>query len=56
VRPNLKVETMPIASNNNPSSIEVSLFNQIAMFSASGLVMSMAFIVVGGLRILHPWF
>jgi hypothetical protein len=38
------------------SSIEAGLFNQIALFSASGLAMSMAFVFVGGVRILHPWF
>ena len=38
------------------SSIEAGLFHQIALFSASGLVMSMAFIFVGGVRILYPWF
>ena len=43
-------------AGNGFSSREVGLFNQIAMFSAGGLVMSMAFVVVGGLRIMHPWF
>ncbi len=38
------------------SSIEAGLFNQIALFSASGLTISMAFIFVGGVRILYPWF
>ena len=38
------------------SSKEAGFFNQIALFSASGLTMSMAFIFVGGLRILYPWF
>ena len=33
-----------------------NLFHQIALFSASGLAMSMAFIFVGDLRILYPWF
>ena len=37
-------------------SFEAGLFNQIALFSASGLAMSMAFIFVGGVRILYPWF
>jgi len=41
---------------SNGLSTEVSLFNQIAMFSAGGLAMSMAFVVVGGLRIIYPWF
>ena len=38
------------------SSIEAGLFNQIAMFSASGLVMSMALVFVGGVQTLYPWF
>ena len=38
------------------SSIELRLFNEIALFSASGFVVSMIFIVVGGLRVLYPWF
>jgi hypothetical protein len=38
------------------SSIEAGLFNQIVLFSASGLAMSMAFVFVGGVRILYPWF
>jgi hypothetical protein len=41
---------------NRLSSIEANLFRQIALFSASGLVMSMAFVFVGGVRILYPWF
>jgi hypothetical protein len=49
---------MPDTSNANKgsSSIERGLFNQIVLFSASGLSMSMAFIFVGDLRILYPWF
>jgi hypothetical protein len=49
---------MPIASNkdNSLSSTEASLFNQIALFSASGLAMSMALVFVGGVRVLYPWF
>jgi hypothetical protein len=42
--------------SNSRSSIETGLFNQIALFSASGLAMSMAFVFVGGVRILYPWF
>ena len=42
--------------NNSLSSMEASLFNQIALFSASGLAMSMAFVFVGGVRVLYPWF
>jgi hypothetical protein len=45
----------PIAGNGL-SSMEAGLFNQIAIFSAGGLVMSMAFVIVGGLQILYPWF
>ena len=36
--------------------MEFGIFNRIALFSASGLAMSMAFIFVGDLRILYPWF
>jgi hypothetical protein len=43
-------------TSNGVSSTEVSLFNQIAMFSAGGLSMSMALVVMGGVRILFPWF
>jgi hypothetical protein len=43
-------------ASDNRSSIEAGLFHQIALFSASGLAMSMAFIFVGGVRILYPWF
>jgi hypothetical protein len=46
---------MFITSNDSRSS-EVGLFHQIAMFSASGLAMSMMLVFVGGLRILYPWF
>jgi hypothetical protein len=54
--PQIQVEMMRMIAGNGLSSMEASLFNQIAMFSAGGLAMSMAFVVVGGLRILHPWF
>ena len=48
---------MPTMLNAGKSlSFEASLFNQIAMLSASGIVMSMAFVVVGGVEILYPWF
>jgi hypothetical protein len=43
-------------ANKSSSSIEGGLFHQIVLFSASGLAMSMAFIFVGDLRILYPWF
>jgi len=35
---------------------ETNLFNQIAMFSVSGLAMSMAFVIVGGVQFIYPWF
>ncbi len=38
------------------SSVERRLFNQIAMFSVTGLSTSMAMVVVGGLRVVYPWF
>jgi hypothetical protein len=44
-----------IANKSRPST-EIGLFNQIALFSASGLGMSMAFVFVGGVRVLYPWF
>jgi hypothetical protein len=37
-------------------SSEGSLFNQIAMFSMAGLSTSMAMAIVGGFRIVYPWF
>ena len=43
-------------STNRLSSMEAGLLNQIAIFSAGGLVMSMAFVVVGGFRVMYPWF
>jgi len=43
-------------AGNRLSSAEAGLFNQIVLFSASGLAMSIAFIFVGDLRILYPWF
>ena len=43
-------------ASDSRSSIEAGLFNQIALFSASGLAMSMALVFVGGVRILYPWF
>jgi hypothetical protein len=38
------------------SNMEGSLFNQIALFSITGLSTSMVMVVVGGLRVVHPWF
>jgi hypothetical protein len=38
------------------SNVEGSLFNQIAMFSVTGLSASMAMVIVGGLRVVYPWF
>ena len=43
-------------ASKNLASIEAGLFNQITLFSVSGLVTSMAFIFAGGLRIVNPWF
>ncbi len=37
------------------SSTEAGLFNHIALFSACGLVMSMAFVLAGGVTLLNPW-
>ena len=42
--------------NDRFSSSKAGLSNRIALFSASGLTMSMALILVGGLQILYPWF
>jgi hypothetical protein len=48
---------MLMTSNAGDSgALDSGLFNQIAMFSASGLAMSMALIAVGGLQFLYPWF
>jgi hypothetical protein len=47
---------MPEMSDASLSSIEAGLFNQIVLFSTSGLAVSMASIFVGGVRILYPWF
>jgi len=38
------------------SSAERSLFNQVAMFSVVGLSTSMTMMIVGGWRIVYPWF
>jgi hypothetical protein len=43
-------------TNDRFSSREAGLFNRIALFSASGLTMSIALILVGGLQILYPWY
>jgi hypothetical protein len=42
-------------ANSRLSSREDGFLNQIALFSASGLTMSMAFVFVGGLQILYPF-
>jgi hypothetical protein len=42
--------------HTSKSSTEAGLFHQIALFSASGLAMSMAFVFVGGVRIVDLWF
>ncbi len=46
---------MLVTSNKNNRSSEIGLFQQIVLFSAGGLTMSTAFILVGGLQILYPW-
>jgi hypothetical protein len=50
-----KVETMSYASKIL-SSAEGRLFNQIAMFSIVGLSTSMAMVIMGGLRVVYPWY
>jgi hypothetical protein len=45
-----------LISNDDLHSMEIGLFNQIAVFSAGGLAMSLALVFVGGVRILYPWF
>lgn len=47
---------MLVTSNKHIRSSEIGLFQHIALFSAGGLTMSMAFIFVGGLQIIYPWF
>jgi hypothetical protein len=47
---------MLTTSNKTSSSIEAGLFRHIALFSGSGLAMSMAFVFIGDVRILYPWF
>jgi hypothetical protein len=47
---------MSNASKMFHSNMEGSLFNQIALFSITGLLTSMVMVVVGGLRVVHPWF
>jgi hypothetical protein len=37
-------------------SAEGGLFNQIAMFSVAGLSTTMAMVMVGGYRVVFPWF
>jgi hypothetical protein len=49
------MQTMPIASNGLAAK-EAGIFNQIAMFSVTGLAMSLALVVVFGLRMISPWF
>ncbi len=41
---------------SDTSNATKGLFNQIVLFSASGLAMSMALIFVCDFRILYPWF
>ena len=44
------------SNKNDSTSTEIGLFQQIVLFSASGLAMSMALVFVGDVRILYPWF
>jgi hypothetical protein len=46
----------PPIESSDLSSKEFGIFNQIALFSATGLAMSMAFVFVGDVRIIYPWF
>lgn len=50
-----KMPTMLIARNGVASSDDSAL-NQIAMFSMTGLAVTLALVVVFGLRMMHPWF
>lgn len=45
---------MLVTSDKHNRSSEIGLFQQIVLFSAGGLAMSMALVFVGGLRILYP--
>ena len=47
---------MSYASKMFDSNADGSLFNQIALFSVTGLSTSMAMVVMGGLRVVYPWF
>ena len=49
---------MPSTSNANDRRFvkETGLFQQIAMFSASGFAMSMALVFIGDIQIVYPWF
>ncbi len=43
-------------SNAGKRFSKAGLFQQIALFSATGLTMSLAFVFVGGVRIPYFWF
>ncbi|MGA7073914.1 hypothetical protein [Bradyrhizobium sp.] len=48
------MQTMSIARNEFAAK-ETNLFNQIAMFSITGLAMSMALFIVCGFPVMSPW-
>ena len=47
--------TMSIARNGYALN-GTSVLNQIATFSVTGLAITLALVVVFGLRMMHPWF
>jgi len=47
---------MSNASKMFDLNMQGSLFHQIALFSVVGLSTSMAMVIVGGLRVVYPWF
>jgi hypothetical protein len=47
---------MTYASKMFYSGGEGSRFNQIAMFSVTGLSTTMAMVIVGGFQVVFPWF
>ena len=49
------MSTMSIARSGFAQT-EAALFNQIAMFSVSGLATTMVLIIQCGLRVTNPWF
>jgi hypothetical protein len=43
------------ASKDSRADFDGGLFNQIALFSAAGLAMSLTLVVIGGLQIAYSW-